>query len=79
MEFHWPWAFFLLPLPWIIRAFLPPLKVEQAALKVPSLSPWRLQNSKGGERQTQQNLSGWLLPLALWLALGRLIPPLSQW
>ncbi|WP_286718858.1 vWA domain-containing protein [Thalassolituus sp. UBA2009] len=69
MEFHWPWAFFLLPLPWIIRAFLPPLKVEQAALKVPSLSPWRLQNSKGGERQTQQNLSGWLLPLALWLAL----------
>jgi len=76
MEFHWPWAFFLLPLPWIIRAFLPPLKMEQAALKVPSLSPWQLSKNTRSKRQTTNNLSGWLLPLTLWIALvGALARP----
>jgi Ca-activated chloride channel family protein len=36
--FAWPWLLLSLPLPWLVRRFLPPLAVrEQAALKVPFL------------------------------------------
>jgi Ca-activated chloride channel family protein len=41
IQFAWPWAFALLPLPWLIRRFLPPaLAAEEAALWVPTLEPF---------------------------------------
>ena len=41
IHFVWPWAFILLPLPWLIYKFFPPaLAAEEAALWVPSLSPF---------------------------------------
>jgi len=68
MEWHWPWAFLLFPLPWIVRAFLPSAKVQQAALLVPSLQPWA-QTSQTQMTQQSGNLKHWLLPLFFWLAL----------
>ncbi|TWI53872.1 Ca-activated chloride channel family protein [Pseudomonas duriflava] len=37
-EFAWPWLFLLLPLPWLIRAVLPPAKTRESALKVSFLA-----------------------------------------
>lgn len=35
-EFAWPWAFLILPLPWLLRSLVPPARIEQsAALRVP--------------------------------------------
>ncbi len=34
-EFAWPWLFLLLPLPWLVRAFTPPLREQSAALRIP--------------------------------------------
>ena len=67
IHFAWPWAFLLLILPWLVYRLCPPaLAAEEAALWVPSLSPFgeiehRLSRRKGR----------WQLPLALccWLLL----------
>ncbi|QEY58375.1 VWA domain-containing protein [Pseudomonas sp. C27(2019)] len=34
-EFAWPWLFLLLPLPWLVRVFVPPLPPHDAALCIP--------------------------------------------
>jgi Ca-activated chloride channel family protein len=67
INFFWPWVFVLLPLPWLISRFCPPaLAAEEAALWVPSLSPFG-----GTEYQQGRGKSRWQLPLALlcWLLL----------
>ena len=67
IDFVWPWAFALLPLPWLIYKLFPPaLAAEEAALWVPSLSPFG-----GTEYQQGRGKSRWQLPLALlcWLLL----------
>ncbi len=67
IHFVWPWAFVLIPLPWIIYKFFPPaLAAEEAALWVPSLSPF-----SGVEHQQSRRRGRWQLPLALccWLLL----------
>ena len=68
LTWHWPWAFLFIPLPWIIRAFIPAAKTQQAALRVPSLSGW----SRDQHQQTQSLNSQrgqWLLPLAIWICV----------
>lgn len=76
IHFVWPWAFILLPLPWLIYKFFPPaLAAEEAALWVPSLSPF-------ADVQHQQNRrkGRWQLPLALccwFLLVGATARP--QW
>jgi Ca-activated chloride channel family protein len=38
IEFDWPWMFLVVPLPWLVRKFLPPAEATRgAALKVPFL------------------------------------------
>ena len=67
IHFVWPWAFLLLVLPWLIYRFSPPaLAAEEAALWVPSLSPFG-----GTEHQQGRTKGRWQLPLALlcWLLL----------
>ncbi len=67
IHFAWPWAFVLLPLPWLIYKFWPPaLAAEEAALWVPSLSPFG-----GVQHQLSRRKGRWQLPLALccWLLL----------
>jgi len=67
IHFSWPWALALLPLPWVVRRFCPPaLAAEEAALWVPTLSPF------GGARHQQQPRRGGLqilLALLCWLLL----------
>ncbi|MCD6187992.1 MAG: VWA domain-containing protein [Desulfuromusa sp.] len=67
IHFVWPWAFILFPLPWLIYKFWPPaLAAEEAALWVPSLSPFA-----GVQHQRSRRKGRWQLPLALccWLLL----------
>lgn len=67
IHFAWIWAFALLPLPWLIYKFWPPaLAAEDAALWVPSLSPFG-----GVQHQRNRRKGWWQLPLALccWLLL----------
>jgi Ca-activated chloride channel family protein len=67
IQLAWPWAFALAILPWLIYRFAPPaLAAEEAALWVPSLSPF------GGAQHLLGRKQGrWQLPLALlcWLLL----------
>ena len=68
IDWHWPWAFFLLPLPLIVFWLLPKVKQQEAALKVPSLSLWQT-STHSAQIHTQQTWPSLILPLLLWLAL----------
>ncbi len=47
IEWQWPWALALLPLPWLIRWLLPPLpRPPMAALRVPDLRDFRRASSE---------------------------------
>ena len=67
-ELAWPWVFLLLPLPWLLRALLPPADSGEAALKVSFLD--ELQQLAG--RRARVALPAWRqqLPyLTVWLLL----------
>jgi len=67
IQFAWPWAFVLVPLPWLVYRFCTPaLAAEQAALWVPGLAPFACARHQQGRRRSR-----WQLPLALlcWLLL----------
>jgi len=67
-EFAWPWAFVLLPLPWLLRFVLPPADSGEAALKVSFLN--ELEGLAG--RRARAHLPGWRRQLpfvTLWLLL----------
>lgn len=68
LEWHWPWAFYVLPLPIVFYLLLPKVKQQEAALKVPSLSLW---NSQQTNTQGHSNKSwpSFLLPSLLWFCL----------
>ncbi len=67
MDFVFPWAFLLLPLPWLVRGLLPeaPPRVG-AALRVPFYSI--LQKSAGRREGRRWRIRS-LLPLLAWLCL----------
>ncbi|WP_432822644.1 vWA domain-containing protein [Trichloromonas sp.] len=67
IQFAWPWAFFLLPLPYLAYRFAPPaLAAEEAALWVPQLEHFGLARHQQGNRRPR-----WALFWALfcWLLL----------
>lgn len=68
IDWHWPWAFFLLPLPLIIFWLLPKVKRQEAALKVPDLTLWQVSDSRS-HIQGQRSWPSYILPSLLWLAL----------
>jgi len=68
IDWHWPWAFYLLPLPLIIFWLLPKVKQQEAALKVPDLTLWQTSNATS-QIQSQQTWPALVLPALLWLAL----------
>ncbi len=39
-EFEWFWMFLLIPLPWLLRKFLPVAETRSAALKIPFYQRW---------------------------------------
>lgn len=68
IDWHWPWAFYLLPLPLLLFWLLPQVKKQEAALKVPDLTIW--QTTTVSSHLQQGN--AWpklILPSLLWLAL----------
>jgi Ca-activated chloride channel family protein len=68
IDWHWPWAFFLLPLPMVFYWLLPKVKKQEAALKVPDISLWQTSN-KSTSFQQGNNWPKLVLPSLLWLAL----------
>ncbi|HKJ05720.1 MAG TPA: VWA domain-containing protein [Geopsychrobacteraceae bacterium] len=73
IHFEWPWAFALLALPWLVYKLCPPaLAAEEAALWVPSLSPFGdMQRRKGRTRARWQLLLAVLCWLLLVVAAAR--------
>lgn len=70
LSWHWPWALLLLPLPWIVRALLPPRPAVQAALQVAHLQRWTLDQQTSGSAQPQPlPRTAALLALAVWCCL----------
>ncbi|MDQ7017267.1 MAG: VWA domain-containing protein [Gammaproteobacteria bacterium] len=67
IHFEWPWLLLVLPLPWLLRRFLPPVSVSQAALKVPFLADF---DAASGRRAVvaERRWPLWLALLA-WLLL----------
>ena len=67
IEFAWPWAFLLLPLPLLARRLLPAAAPRrQASLRVPRLADFRLSEADAGGRLRRGPL---LLAALGWLAL----------
>jgi len=74
LQWHWPWAFALLPLPVLARLLLKPEKPEQAALRVSQLQSW------SSQQQTEHGAAGeslWRL-LAIWLIWACLLTALAR-
>jgi len=64
LEWLWPWALLLTPLPWLVRRFAPPLQGQEPALRAPFFREW----SELAEHSSTSARSGGRLPgLALWL------------
>ena len=68
IDWHWPWAFYLLPLPLVIFWLLPKVKQQEAALKVPDLALWKTSTATSNI-QSQQAWPQLILPTLLWLCL----------
>jgi len=67
IHFEWPWLLLVLPLPWLVRRFLPPASVQQAALLVPFLADFE-SVAEGRVSVTQSRWPLWLALLG-WLLL----------
>lgn len=85
-SFAYYWCFVLLPLPWLVRAFVPPRRVSQTGVRVPFGA--RIKQSVGTESLTQRTTRttrSLLIPSLLWLlvvaSLARpqwLSPPITR-
>ncbi len=68
LQFEWPWLFALLPLPWLLRRFLPAATPAQgAALRVPELRDFEVLLIGGGSGQAKR--ASLLLAALAWLLL----------
>ncbi|MEZ4601048.1 MAG: VWA domain-containing protein [Syntrophotaleaceae bacterium] len=68
IQFAWPWALLLLPLPYLVYRLLPPaLAAEEAALWVPSLEAFAAVRHEGGRRRTGRFCK--VLAACCWLLL----------
>ncbi|MCG8379485.1 MAG: BatB protein, partial [Proteobacteria bacterium] len=62
IQFVWPWLIVLLPLPWLVRYFIQPVKAGlESALRVPFLSAVPEAGAGGGMKRQQS----WPLSLAV--------------
>ncbi len=68
IQFAWPWAFALLPLPLLLRWLLPAAdSVEDAALRVPFIEDF--QNQVAADQSRHLNKGLWLLAILAWCSL----------
>ncbi|WP_457666971.1 vWA domain-containing protein [Thiolapillus sp.] len=68
LEFAWPWIFLALPLPWLVRSLLPPVRQQQAALRVPFLEDFEALQGKNA-RAGGRSLLALSLSVLAWLLL----------
>lgn len=68
IDWHWPWAFYLLPIPLVIFWLMPIVKRQEAALKVPDLSLWKTSQALS-HSPSKSTWVKWILPGLLWLCL----------
>lgn len=67
-EFAWPWLFLILPLPWLLRVWLPPARVTRgAALRVPFLDDFLHMEKMAVQRRLPYGLL--LMATLAWLLL----------
>lgn len=79
LTFAYAWCFLLLPLPWLVRLFLPPKQRDQVSVQVPFGD--RLQQVLGGKHSDSTQPQSWtrrVLAVAIWIcALTAVARP--QW
>lgn len=68
IQFHWPWAFYCLPLPILVYLLVPAYKRQQASLIVPDVSLWKKEQESSLLQQENPKLK-LLLPAIIWLAI----------
>lgn len=68
LSFAHLWIFALLPLPWLLRALMPPRKQSELAVRVP-FGDRLLEAMKGGHvgEEAVRKTRAWLVPSLLWL------------
>lgn len=67
LSWHWPWAFYLLPLPIIIRLLLPSKEQPQAALRVPNIGEWQQATAQSTDvKKSDFFTPAFLLALIVW-------------
>lgn len=79
------WIFALLPLPWVLKAILPPRQISEVAMRVPFGERLRVAMAGSSPATTFRKTSAHLLPILIWLllltALARpqwLEPPITR-
>ena len=86
LSFAHLWIFALLPLPWLLRAILPPRRASQVAVRVPFGERLRdvLAQHSSSERAKRSSLR-WLMPSLIWILLltslarpQRIEPPVTK-
>lgn len=71
-EFVWPWMFFLLPLPYIVRRFTPARPANQsAALRVPNLQTLNMPDSQNTSKRWYVTFAAYLIWVLLVSATAR--------
>ncbi len=69
LDFVWPLALLLAPLPWLVYRWLPPAKQEQAALIAPFYKTWSEIKQTVGRPALQSTLYSLILLSAIWLCM----------
>jgi Ca-activated chloride channel family protein len=64
IEWLWPWALVLAPLPWLVRRLAPPAHSQDPALRAPFFEQWQHMSEA---QQGGKNTRGALPAIALWL------------
>ncbi|MDR2872107.1 MAG: VWA domain-containing protein [Xanthomonadaceae bacterium] len=71
-DFAWPWAWLILPLPWLVKWVLPPRRSEAAALRVPYGPQWKALMGIGGHSFSRRmRVLPWLVWILLCTAIAR--------
>jgi Ca-activated chloride channel homolog len=69
LEFEWWWVFIILPLPWILRYFLPAKhEAEPSALRLPFFQEWVTMERSTSQQARANQSSKWKLTL-IWVLL----------
>jgi Ca-activated chloride channel family protein len=70
IEWIWPWIAAALPLPWLVRKFIPSANGREPALRAPFYEDWQQLSATHGSKSSQQSL---VASLALWCLWGLLL------